>query len=76
MVEVVFLQGLLIFELLPPPALAPEVPAGPSSLLPRWAVSGDGHSLLTSELKTLGGLACRDGVHGFVFYYYLLFLLF
>lgn len=73
--KVVCLKSLPVFEL-PPLDLAHCIPVGPSDPLPKWALSGEGCSLLTSKLKTLGGLACGDGVRGFVFYYYLLFLLF
>lgn len=76
MTEVIFLQCLLVFELLPPLDLTHWIPVGPSNALPRQAISGKGCSFLTSKLKTLGGLARRDGVHGFVFYYNSLFLLF
>lgn len=61
MTEVVFLQSLLVFELLPPPDLAHWVPVGPANALPRRAISGEGCSLLTSKLQTLGGLARGDG---------------
>lgn len=60
MTEVIFLQGLLVFELLPL-YLARWVPVGPSDTLPRPTISGKGCSLLTSELQTLGGLARGDG---------------
>lgn len=54
----------------------PPGPSGLSSPLPRRAIDGEGCSLRTAELETPGSPAGGDGVRGFVFCYYLLFLLF
>lgn len=76
MVEVVFSPVPACVRTCSSPGLAYWFPVGPSDRLPRRAIGGEGSSLLTAKLRTLGGLACEDGVRGSVFYYYLLFLLF
>lgn len=61
MTEVVLRQSQLVFELLPPLVLARWVPVGPSNALPRWAISGQGCSLLTSNSKPWEVLPVETG---------------